>query len=221
LTLAVASRRVRLYGQHRYHDRLFGLRCFGGLVVSLFAYVGYQKSRDRQRAIRKAFDDVIEFLALNNEEHRLAGAILLRRFFDKKSEFGLRTWWWPIKKRAPYAQEAITVTAAVLRGTETCNFQKLLADGLAYAHDLKDVDLQKTNLQNAYLSTERKDKRFNWGELISTGRTSDAHRSRGPSSLEGSFIRLFCARLSSREPISPGPISPEPFSPGPSLKERS
>jgi hypothetical protein len=127
----------------------------GGLVVAAFGYVGYQKRRDRLAAIRKTFDEVIGSLAADNEEHRLASAILLRRFFDKTSELGLRTWL-PPGRKAPYAQEAVSVIAAVLRGLETGNLQKLLADGLAYAPDLKGADLQRTNLQNAYLKPRRK-----------------------------------------------------------------
>ena len=127
----------------------------GGLVVTAFGYIGYQRRRDRLAAIRKTFDDVIGILASNNEEQRLAGAILLRRFFDETSELGLSTLL-PPRRRAPYAQEAVSVIAAVLRGLQSGNFQKLLADSLAYAPDLKRVDLQKTNLQNSYLLPRRK-----------------------------------------------------------------
>ncbi len=128
----------------------------GALVVTAFGYVGYQKRRDRLATIRKTFDDVIGSLAADKEEQRLASAILLRRFFDETSELGLQTWLLPGRK-APYAQEAVSVIAAVLRGLETGNLQKLLADGLAYAPDLKGVDLQRTNLQNAYLRPRRED----------------------------------------------------------------
>lgn len=51
----------------------------------------------------------------------------------------------------PYAREAANVIAALLRETETGNLQKLLADGLLYAQSLESQDLQRTNLQNAYL----------------------------------------------------------------------
>ena len=131
------------------------LTAVGGLVVTAFGYVGYQNRRDRLLSIRKSFDDVVASLSGEHEEQRLAGAILLRRFFDETSELGLRTWL-PPRQRAPYSQEAISVIAAVLRGLETGNFQKLLADSLAFAPDLKRVDLQKTNLQNAYLVPRRK-----------------------------------------------------------------
>lgn len=126
----------------------------GGLVVTAFGYVGYQKRRDRLAAIRKAFDEVIGSIASDNEERRLAGAILLRRFFEETSELGIQTVL-PPSRRAPYAQEAVSVIAAVLRGLETGNLQKLLADGLAFAPDLKGVDLQRTNLQNSYLRPRR------------------------------------------------------------------
>src|SRR6266566_466294 len=90
----------------------------GGLVVTAFGYVGYQKRRDRLAAIRKAFDEVIGSIASDNEERRLAGAILLRRFFEETSELGIQTVL-PPSRRAPYAQEAVSVIAAVLRGLET------------------------------------------------------------------------------------------------------
>lgn len=130
------------------------LTAVGGLLVTAFGYVGYQNRRDQLASIRKAFDEVVDALATGNEERRLASAILLRRFFDGTSEFGLRAWLFS-HRRAPYAKEAVSVAVAVLRGLETGNFQKLLADSLAYAPDLKSVDLQKTNLQNAYLRPNR------------------------------------------------------------------
>ena len=68
---------------------------------------------------------------------------MLRRFFDEKTEQG--------GKGTPYAGEALNVITATLRNVETGSFQKLLADGLAYAPTLKGADLQKTNLQGAYL----------------------------------------------------------------------
>ena len=43
------------------------------------------------------------------------------------------------------------VIAALLREADAGNFQKLLADGLAYAPSLTHADLQRCNLQNAYL----------------------------------------------------------------------
>src|SRR5277367_2518855 len=77
----------------------------------------------------------------------MAGAISLRRFYDTKAESG---------KHTPYRNEALGVTTAILRGQATSDFQKLLADGLAYAVNLHRADLQRTNLQFAYLGTRQK-----------------------------------------------------------------
>ena len=89
-------------------------------------------------------ETVVASLASTNEVERLAGAILLRKFFDPTSEVST--------KGTPYATDAVTVIAAILRGQPTGHFQKLLADGLAFAPSLEGADLQRTNLQNAYLS---------------------------------------------------------------------
>lgn len=98
--------------------------------------------------VRQSFDAVIKSLASNVEVERMAGAILLRRFFDRETEVGVAG--------TPYWKEAVDVTAAILRGQATGNFQKLLADGLAFAPALQRADLQKTNLQFAYLGSHKK-----------------------------------------------------------------
>lgn len=125
----------------------------GGLVLAALSYVEFQRRRDRLAAIRQGFNDVVALIASSEEERRLAGAILLRRFFDKHSEFGIRTL--SGRRRAPYAEEARGVIAAALRGQETGNFQKILADGLAYSRDLRGVDLTRANLHDAYLVPKR------------------------------------------------------------------
>jgi hypothetical protein len=83
------------------------------------------------------------------EVEQLAGAILLRRFFDRRTEVGIGG--------VPYWREAVNVSAAILREQVRGNFQKLLADGLAFAPNLVRVDLQKTNLQYAYLGVRKLD----------------------------------------------------------------
>ena len=109
-------------------------------------YFKFSTHRDKVAATRKSFDDVVSSLASTNEIDRLAGAILLRRFFDPTSEV--------TTVGTPYARETINVIAAILRGQPASNFQKLLADGLAFAPSLQKTDLQKTNLNNAYLSSQ-------------------------------------------------------------------
>jgi uncharacterized protein YjbI with pentapeptide repeats len=120
-------------------------------LVAILGVMGYQSRRARLSAIRTAFSDVIAALASDNHRQQLAAALLLRRFFDPTSELGARDLLG--RRRAPYAGEALSVMAAVLRGLPTGDLQKLLADGLAYAPTLAAADLQRTNLQGAYLST--------------------------------------------------------------------
>lgn len=119
-------------------------------VAALLGVLGYQNRRAKQSEIRSAFADAIALLADEKVERRLAGAILLRRFFDPSSELGVRDIMF--RRRAPYAKEAQNVLAAVLRGVSSGDFQKLLADGLRHAQTLEKADLQRTNLQDAYLA---------------------------------------------------------------------
>jgi uncharacterized protein YjbI with pentapeptide repeats len=108
-----------------------------------FAAYRYFSTRERLAAIRSAFREAVDSLGAAEPLQRRAGAVMLRRFFDPTTEQGA--------SGTPYAGEALAVIAATLRGVETDAFQKLLADGLAYASSLEGADLQKTNLQGAYL----------------------------------------------------------------------
>jgi hypothetical protein len=119
------------------------LTAVAGAVTTVLAVLTYFARRDRRAAVQKAFRAVVDSLSSEVEGQRLGGAILLRRFFDPKTELGAGS--------TPYAREAVDVIAALLRGAPTGNFQKLLADGLLYAPSLESADLQRTNLQNAYL----------------------------------------------------------------------
>ena len=111
------------------------------LITGVLQY--FRTRREKMNAVRESFDAVVASLASKVEVERLAGAILLRRFFDETMNVGTA--------RRPYWVEAVNVSTAILRGQETGNFQKLLADGLALAPSLERADLQKTNLQFAYL----------------------------------------------------------------------
>jgi hypothetical protein len=112
-------------------------------VVGLLKYFDFRSKSERASAAGAAFARTVDDLAADDEVKRLAGAILLRRFFNAGTEQG--------EKDMPYAKEALGVIAASLRGSPTGTFQKLLADGLAHAPDLSDIDLQGCNLQDAYL----------------------------------------------------------------------
>lgn len=118
----------------------------GGLataVLGLLKYFDFRSRRERAAAAGQAFIATVDALASKDEARRLAGAILLRRFFDPATEQGERT--------TPYANEAVRVIAALLRGTSPGTLQKLLADGLAFAPSLQGADLQGCVLVRAYL----------------------------------------------------------------------
>ncbi len=118
----------------------------GGLATTLLGilkYFSYRSRRDRLAVVGQAFGEAVDSLASKDEVKQLAAAILLRRFFDRHTEQGAAG--------APYQQEAIRVIAALLRATKTGELQKLLADGLAFAPNLRGADLQHCNLSGAYL----------------------------------------------------------------------
>jgi uncharacterized protein YjbI with pentapeptide repeats len=125
----------------------------GGLaaaVLGIVKYFDFKSRRERAAQAGEAFASTVDALSSADDPKRLAGAILLRRFFDRSTEQG--------GKHTPYASEAVGVIAALLRGTETGTLQKILADGLAYAPSLLHADLQRCNLRNAYLG-RRPDRR--------------------------------------------------------------
>ena len=135
-------------------------------ILGIFKYFQYRTRRDKIMLVRQAFEAVVKSLASNVEVERMAGAILLRRFFDRETEVGIAgTPYWLRRffdretdvgiAGIPYWKEAVDVTAAILRGQVTGNFQKLVADGLAFAPSLERADLQRTNLQFAYLGLRK------------------------------------------------------------------
>ena len=119
---------------------LTALVAVGGALAAAYRYFS---QRERLAAVRNAFSEAVAYLDADNPLHRRVGAIMLRRFFDASTEQGGRG--------TPYAEEARAVIVATLKDIETGPLQKLLADGLAEAPTLAWADLQKTNLQGAYL----------------------------------------------------------------------
>ena len=117
------------------------IMAFGGILIR-FLKLFFQKAKID--SIKSSFESTVNKLGSENEAEKYASAILLRRFFDPKSELGIG--------KTPYAKEAIDVSASLLRREKRGDFQKILADNLKYAPSLHGVDLQRTNLQNAYLS---------------------------------------------------------------------
>jgi hypothetical protein len=120
----------------------------GTAIVGILKYFNYRSKRDKIRLIGEAFQAVITSLRSDSAVERMAAAIRLRRFYDPKQEMGTG-------REAPYARSAVDVAVAILRGQPTSDFQKLLADGLAFARNLRRADLQKANLQLAYLGARK------------------------------------------------------------------
>jgi hypothetical protein len=116
---------------------------FVAAVLGLFKYFNYRTKRDSRAAVGASFALTVDALASDNYTSRMAGAVLLRRFFDSQTEQGAAG-------RA-YIKEAIEVMAGMLREEQPPRVQKVLADGLRYARDLQETDLQNCDLKNAYI----------------------------------------------------------------------
>lgn len=100
-----------------------------------------QKSREEYM---KSFDTLVAQLTSDRKTSQLSAAILLRRYFKETIESG----------EMDLRIETINVISSLLRTLRTSVFQKTLADGFAYAKDLSQCDLQKTNLQDALLGSK-------------------------------------------------------------------
>lgn len=118
-------------------------------TLGLFKYFNYKTRRDRLAEIGASFALTVEALASDNSTSRMAGAVLLRRFFDRHTEQGARG--------RPYVNEAVEVMAGMLRQEQPPQVQKVLADGFRYAINLRGADLQHCNLSNAYLGKRHKE----------------------------------------------------------------
>jgi hypothetical protein len=147
--------------------------------VGVLNYFNYRTKKARIATVGTAFEAVVEALASTNDVRRMAAAIRLRRFFDARAELatgGVATWLRRVRRGSsrrnpprgghpadadrsltsdelPYAADAINVIVAILRTVPPGDFQKLLADALTHAPKalLIRVDLQRANLQNAWL----------------------------------------------------------------------
>lgn len=120
------------------------------IVVGVLKFVindiyDFKNSNKRKEESKNSLTSIISNLSSSENTSKLSAAIMLRRFMNTK-----------ISHEFPYLQtESINVIASMLKILPTGVFQKTLADGLAYAVNLTDADLQRTNLQDVYLG--RKD----------------------------------------------------------------
>jgi hypothetical protein len=121
------------------------------VLVTVLTFFRSQNRRDVRAAVGASFTSTVEALSSDNDTTRMAGAVLLRRFFDRQTEQGTRG--------TPYVKEAIELIAGMLREELPPRIQKVLADGLRYARDLQRADLQHCNLANAYLGWKSDDDR--------------------------------------------------------------
>ncbi len=117
----------------------------GVLMAATYGMFAKHIKKEKLQTIGIAFKDTVVGLSSDSNEVRLASAILLRRFFDEKSELGVGN--------TPFAKTAVSVIAAVLKRAQTSDFQKVLSDSLRYApiNCLKGNDFQRANLSKAYL----------------------------------------------------------------------
>jgi len=122
-----------------------------GALIGLSQYFNFRSKRERHAEIGRAFADVVAGLGSASTIERLANAALLRRFWDRSSEYG---------KDLPYAEDAVKVAAAILKQEPTGPVQKLLADELRTAPSVAGRSYQRANLRDAY-----------WGANLGLGET--------------------------------------------------
>jgi hypothetical protein len=119
-------------------------------LIGTSQYFSYRTRRDRFAAVGESFTSTVEALASDNLTRRMAAAVLLRRFFDRHTEQG--------SGGTPYLKETIEVIAGMLREPQAEQLQKVLADGLRYAGNLRGADLQGCDLRKAYLGVKTGDR---------------------------------------------------------------
>ena len=126
------------------------ITAISAIVIGVLKFVindiyDFKNSNKRKEESKNSLTSIISNLSSSENTSKLSAAIMLRRFMNTK-----------ISHEFPYLQtESINVIASMLKILPTGVFQKTLADGLAYAVNLTDADLQRTNLQDVYLG--RKD----------------------------------------------------------------
>lgn len=124
---------------------------FGSITILVTACIGatygireFVTHKKEKIETINSFNETVKQLASDNIETQLSAAILLRRFLKVKFWFhGFFLF-----------DETINVISSLLRTLPTGIYQKTLGDGLAYAKDLSNKDLQKTNMQDLYIGSK-------------------------------------------------------------------
>jgi hypothetical protein len=138
-----------------YIDLIAAILACVGALIGFGSYLKFRTRRDRVSEIGESFVRITNGLGSDTPIERLSSAAMLPRFFSRfrTSEYAI--------KGLPYADDAIMVATAALKTEPTGIVQKALADGLAQAPSLRNLDFQRANLRNCY-----------WGN--GTGRCVDA-----------------------------------------------
>jgi uncharacterized protein YjbI with pentapeptide repeats len=105
---------------------------------------------------KRSFEELVSQLNSEKTSAQLSASILLRRYFKDTAE----------DNKKELRQEAIDVISSLLRILPTGVLQKTLADGLGYATDLSECDLQKTNLQDVLLDNKKQEILMNKTDLF-------------------------------------------------------
>lgn len=127
-----------------YFAALAFLIPFAILFINWFVeYSGIKSRKKKREEYYEQFEKIVKNLSSENPSSQLSAAVLLRRFFNIK-----------IGGKYFLYDETINVISSILRTLPTNVYQKTLADNLAYASDLSNADLQRTNLQNIYLGSK-------------------------------------------------------------------
>ncbi len=121
---------------------------FATVFVAVYRITSSNKNSVIREEIRQSFEITTKGLYSNNQTERIASAILLRRYLNKTNREG--------KNSISYKAEALNVIASLLKIEKCSEFQKTLADSLSYAYDMKALDLQYANIQNASIKPSLK-----------------------------------------------------------------
>lgn len=113
------------------------------LLLTFWRYVSANSKENKLSSIKTSFVSIVEQLSSSSETEQMSAAILLRRFFDTKTEMGL--------KGRPFKKEAVNLISGMLKVEPVGRLQKTLAEGLIYAVSVTNQDLQKVNLHDVHL----------------------------------------------------------------------
>ncbi|WP_299231190.1 pentapeptide repeat-containing protein [uncultured Bacteroides sp.] len=114
-------------------------------LTALYFIVDNLTHRKEKNEVMESFSNTVNLLSSDIPESQLSAAILLRRFLNLKLGF-----------RGKFLfNDTINVISSLLRTLPTGIYQKTLGDGLAFAIDLSEKDLQRTNMQDLYLGNKK------------------------------------------------------------------